>query len=179
MHAVFAAGNILIGVLESSWWFLTAGIYYAVLGIARLILLARKNRASEAFFGRFTGRMLMLTSLPLLGTAILCSVRDVGTKFHEIVMISMALYAFSKVTLAILHLVKANKETSPIAPSLRGIALADALVSIASLQRSMLVSFGEMSAEEIRLFNALTSIGVSLLIFLLGAYFLKKTNRNT
>jgi divalent metal cation (Fe/Co/Zn/Cd) transporter len=89
-------------------------------------------------------------------------------------MITMALYAFTKVTLAIINLTKARRQRSSAESALRSISLADALVSIASLQRSMLVSFGEMTASEIRLFNILTGSGVCILVFILGLNLLMK-----
>ena len=80
----------------------------------------------------------------------------------------MALYAFTKVTLAIINLIKVRKTSGRVYRALRNISLADALVSIASLQRSMLVSFGDMPATDIQLFNALTGTGVCIIIALLG-----------
>lgn len=52
--------------------------------------------------------------------------------------------------------------------TIRNIALADAAVSIFSMQRSMLVSFEGMTPENIRIMNICTGIGVCLLVFLLG-----------
>ena len=112
--------------------------------------------------------------MPLLGIAIIASVRDVGNRFHEIIMISIALYSFGKITLAIISLVKAKKHSSCAELSLRHISFADAVVSIASLQRSMLVSFGEMPISQIRIFNTATSSAASVLVFLLGIWLIKR-----
>ena len=57
---------------------------------------------------------------------------------------------------------------SPVLRTLRNIALADACVSIYSLQRSMLVSFPGMEAAEIQLFNILTGTAVWLTVLFLG-----------
>jgi len=46
--------------------------------------------------------------------------------------------------------------------------LADACVSIFALQRSMLVSFGEMSETDICIFNAVIGSAVCVIVFLLG-----------
>lgn len=110
----------------------------------------------------------MLSALPLLGIVILCSIIETGTKFHEIVMIAIALYAFSKITLAIIHLIGSKKRNSESERILRSISLADAAVSIAALQRSMLVSFEGMTAPEIKIFNIATGSAVCLFVFLVG-----------
>ena len=160
----YAAVNLFIGFSEPSWWFISVGIYYFILCATRSAVIAARKKDLKFF----VGVMLIITALPLLAIAIISSVRDTGNKFHEIVMITMALYAFTKVTLAIINLIKVKKQSAPFEISLRNISLADALVSIASLQRSMLVSFGEMSVSDIHLFNILTGSGVSVLVFLLG-----------
>ena len=87
----------------------------------------------------------MLLSLSLVGTVILAVVRDRGIVMHEIVMIAMAAYTFTKITLAVINLVKARKSASAKIVTLRNISLSDACVSIFALQRSMLVSFKGMT----------------------------------
>ena len=93
-----------------------------------------------------------------------------GIKHHEIVMITIALYTFTKITLAIINLVKVKQYPSPVFKALRSISFADALVSVFSLQRSMLVSFEGMSAGDIRLFNILTGGAVCVAVLILGLH---------
>jgi hypothetical protein len=45
------------------------------------------------------------------------------------------------------------------------------------MQRSMLVSFGEMETATIKLMNILTGIGVCLIVFSLGIALILNTNR--
>ena len=117
---------------------------------------------------RFVGVLLLILSIPLAGTVILAVVEDRGQKLHEILMIAMAAYAFTKITLATINLVKARKHNTPKQLILRNLSFADAFVSIFALQRSMLVSFGEMKVSHIMLFNILTGTAVWLIVLLLG-----------
>lgn len=175
VDTIYAVGNLFVGITENSWWFTMTGVYYLILSATRFTVLI-VNKTKRAYFTpKFTGCMLMSTALPLLAIALLCSVRDTGNKFHEIIMITIALYAFSRITLAIINLIKFRKHKSAVEVSLRSISLATAFVSIASLQRSMLVSFGSMSTDEIRLFNVMTSIGVCILVFLIGLLLFRGT----
>ena len=118
--------------------------------------------------------MLMLLAVPLVGTVILAVVRDRGIVMHEIVMIAMAVYAFSKITLTIINLVKSKNSASAKHVTLRNISFADACVSIFALQRSMLVSFGDMSQNDIRIFNAVIGSAVCVIIFILGLNLVRK-----
>ena len=166
----WAIGNLLLGVWMPSAWFFTVGVYFLVLSFARFIVLLTKRCANERFLYRFTGGVLIGLALPLAGIVVLTSVRDRGTRFHMILMIAIACYAFVKITVAIVNLVRTRKERAPAITVLGNISLADALVSIATLQRSMLVSFEGMTAVEIRIFNIATGTAVCLAVLALGLY---------
>lgn len=173
INFVYSIYNAYLGLTSQSWWFITLSLYYIVLSVTRFALLQIKRKANgnlstELFAKRFTGIMLIVLSVTLMGTAIISAFRDTGTKHHEIVMITIALYSFTKVTLAIINLVKSKGDDSPVIKTLRNISFADAFVSIFSLQRSMLVSFPGMAENDIRIFNILTGLGVCILVFLLG-----------
>lgn len=115
----------------------------------------------------------MLLSFQLVGTVILAVIRDRGIVMHEIAMITMALYSFTKITFAIMNFIKARKSTSGKLVTLRNIALSDACVSIFALQRSMLVSFGDMSERDICIFNAVIGAVICVIVFLLGLNLVK------
>ena len=155
-----------MGLLTSSWWLLTLGSYYLVLSIVRFVVL--RSKSEERFIAKFTGWMLILLSIPLVGTVILSVVRDRGHERHMIVMIALATYAFTKITLATINLIKARRSTSATLITLRNISFADAFVSIFALQRSMLVSFEGMTEAEIVIMNATLGSAVCVIVFLLG-----------
>lgn len=155
-----------MGFVTSSWWLLTLGSYYFLLSVVRFVALCSKVK--ESFINRFTGWMLMILCVSLVGTVILSVVRDRGHELHMIVMIGMAAYAFTKITLATIHLIKSRRSISPRLITLRNISFADALVSIFALQRSMLVSFEGMTENEIVTMNAFLGSAVCVTVFLLG-----------
>ena len=171
-NLVFAGYHLAVGLMSGSWWLLTLGSYYLILSIVRFAVL--RGGWSDRFMTRFTGRMLMALSLPLLGTVILSVVRDRGHKFHMIVMIAMAAYAFTKITLATINLVKSRRNACASISALRSISLADAFVSIFALQRSMLVSFDGMTEGEILIMNAVFGSAVCVTVFLLGLNLARK-----
>ena len=165
----FSAYHLVLGVLTSSWWLLTLGAYYLILSVVRFVALRCKGRSVI----KFTGVMLIILSVSLVGTVILSVVRDRGYELHMIVMIAMATYAFTKITFATVNLIKARRSTSASLITLRNISFADAFVSIFALQRSMLVSFEGMSEVEIVIMNAALGSAVCALVFLLGVNLLR------
>ena len=173
VNIAFGGYNIVIGCVTRSWWLLTIGTYYAVLSVVRYTVL-RSKKENTAFIKQFTGILLMVMSLPLAGTVVLATVQDRGTVYHEIVMITIAVYAFTKITLASVNLAKSRGNASLKVKTLRNISFADAFVSIFSLQRSMLVSFGEMAESTIRIMNIATGSAVCVIVFLLGVNLLRK-----
>lgn len=169
----YAVYNCVIGLTAFSWWFITAGAYYTVLTAARFCILKIRQKAGgdpdlESFAGRVTGILLVMLSFCIVGVNVLSALEDRGTVYHEIIMITIAAFTFSKITAAIIGMVKVRHHTSPVAVTLRNLSMADACVSILTLQRSMLVSFPGMSPAEIRLFNIMTGTAVWVIVLLLG-----------
>ncbi len=170
-NVLFGVYHLVFGVVSSSWWLLTLGTYYLILSIVRFAVLISKSR--EGFITKFTGGMLITLSLPLAGTVILSLVRDRGHQLPMVVMIAMAAYSFTKITLATIQLVKSRRNASAAHMTLRNISFADAFVSIFALQRSMLVSFEGMTETEILIMNALLGVAVCVIVFLLGLNLLR------
>ena len=173
LNAAYAFGNCMIGFFTHSWWFITVGAYYTVLAITRFSVLQIKRKASdsydtELFARRFTGVLLVVLSFCIVGVNIMSAVKDRGTAFHEIVMITIAAYSFTKITISIIGMVKIKHSASAVLKTLRNISLADACASIYTMQRSMLVSFPGMEAVEILLLNMFTGTAVWIIVLLLG-----------
>ena len=172
-NAAYALGNCTIGFFTHSWWFITVGAYYTVLAITRFSVLQVKRKAKDnydtvLFARRITGILLVVLSFCIVGVNIMSAVKDRGTAHHEIVMITIATYTFTKITVAIIGMVKTKRSDLPVSQTLRNISLADACVSIYTMQRSMLVSFPGMEAADILLLNIFTGTAVWVVILLLG-----------
>lgn len=175
-NLVFSLYYIIWGMLNHSWWMFTIGIYYLILCIVRYIVLRNKRTDSGALFA---GIMLMVLTLPLFGTIILSFIKDRGTVFHLIVMLIIAIYSFTKITLAAIHWIKSRRIMSKRWMALRNISFADAFVSIFSLQRSMLVSFEGMTDIEIKIMNLATGVSVCIIVFFLGLDLVRRVNKSS
>lgn len=183
VNFIYGVGNCILGFLAHSWWFIAVGAYYAVLTMTRFSVLQIKRKAhgnydNELFARRITGVLLVALSACIVGVNILSALKERGTAFHEIVMIAIATYTFTKITTAIIGMVKARHTASPVILTLRNISLADACVSIYTMQRSMLVSFPGMEAAGIQLLNILTGTAVWIVVLFLGVGLIRKDRRN-
>ena len=173
LNFIYAFANSVMGFITHSWWFITIGAYYVVLTVTRYSVLQIRKKANgdyetELFARRITGILLVVLSFCIVGVNILSAIKDRGTDFHEIVMITIATYTFTKITISIIGMVKAKRSASPVLKTLRNISLSDACVSIYSMQRSMLVSFPGMEEKEILLLNIFTGTAVWIVVLLLG-----------
>ena len=113
-NVAYALGNCIIGFLTHSWWFITVGAYYAVLTVTRYSVLQIRRKANgkydtELFARRITGILLVVLSFCIVGVNIMSAVKDRGTAFHEIVMITIATYTFTKITIAIIGMAKTKR----------------------------------------------------------------------
>ena len=173
VNFIYGIGNCILGFLTTSWWLITVGAYYTVLATTRFAVLqirrkAKGNYDMELFAKRITGILLVLLSFCVMGVNVLSVLKERGTAFHEIIMITIATYTFTKITIAILGMIKVRHSASPVLKTLRNISLADACVSVYTMQRSMLVTFPGMAAAEIRILNILTGAAVWIVVVLLG-----------
>ncbi len=169
----FAIYYLTVGLISSSWWLLTLATYYLILSIVRFVVLRSKSK--NRFITKFTGWMLIALSIPLAGTVILSVVRDRGHVFSIVVMLVMAIYSFTKITLSTINLIKSRRSSSTFLIALRNISFADAFVSIFALQRSMLTSFEGMNVSEIVIMNSVVGSVICIMVFLLGLNLLKKS----
>lgn len=194
VNALYAVGNLALGLYGRSYWFVNVGAYYLILAVMRFSAVVCERRAlrgedvTELFVQKFSGIMLLALSIVLCVAVYLSVNFEMSRQNGEIIMIAMAAYTFTKVVLAIINFVKRNRLNSHLLATIRCISLADAAVSVFSLQRSMLVSFGEMEPETIRVFNICTGAGVCVTVAALGLWMAlspfagrkrnKKENRN-
>jgi len=179
LNFAFGIYNAVLGMINQSYWFLALAAYFIVLGVMRFAVVLTEKKSgssvSDVFIMRFTGALLLFMGITLAGITYISASEEKGDRHGEIVMITIAAFTFTKITFAIINFVKAKKDNSATVRVLRNIALADAAVSIFTLQRSMLVSFEGMTSSDIFLMNCLTGTAVYILMFILGVNLMAKS----
>lgn len=180
-NLAYALYNGVLGAVTQSLWFISMCAYYILLSIMRFsaVLYERRKGSeksidTEIFVMRFSGVLLMGLAVVLSGLVYLSLTKEIASQYRQIVMITIATYTFIKITLAVINFVKVKKKKSPLLSTIRNIACADAAASVLSLQRSMLVSFGNMDSRQACFMNAITGAVICLTVFSLGAYMAAK-----
>lgn len=173
-NLAYALYHGALGVLALSWWFAALAGYYAILSVARFsVLLSSRRRGGRDMepgsAGRAAGLLLMLLSAALGGSVLLTLTDHTEAPRNTIVMITIAAYTFTKLTLAVVNSVRACRRRSALLRALRGVSCADAAASLLALQRAMLATFPGMSPREVLWMNGGTGGAVCLFIFAAGA----------
>lgn len=177
--------QLSLGVHHRSGWFYTLAGYYGCLGLMRLVLLLytlghreKPDYPNEWKHYRRCGWTFLALNLALSVRLFLLLAENRLVRHHEITTIAMAAYTFTSLTMAIINLVKYRKYNSPVFSASKAISLALALVSILTLESTMLVTFGEaMPATTVNLFMALSGGGVSVLILAMAVYMIATANQ--
>lgn len=175
VNVLYACYNGVLGLLNQSAWFVNMFAYYAILSVMRIsaVWFAWRHRTADAaeaerLVSRLCGALLIVMSLVLSGMVFISLSWDVAVRYHEIVMISIAAYTFSKLTAAIVRAVRQRRRHGPLLTAIRTVGYAEVAASVLTLQRSMLVSFGEMEPGKIRRMNGLSGAAVCVFVLALG-----------
>lgn len=169
-NLLYALYNGVLGVWNRSVWLVTLCAYYAILAVMRFaaVLYHRRDDGGDRFAARLTGWLLILLSLVLAGVTWLSLSQNTAVRYGTIVMITIATYTFTKITLAVIRAVKAKGDPSGTLASIRCIGYAEVAASVFALQKSMFVSFGGAGDEKAHLMNILTGSVVWLFVLILG-----------
>ena len=182
VNLVFAAFNGVVGITARSAWYGSLSAYYLLLCTMRLLsvsyakqIYTQKDRDAglerrELKVYLSCGVMLSVSSIALGGAVIMLVGGDGGVSYPGLMVYAVATYTFYRLTLAIVNMVKARKESSLLLTTLRNISYSDSLVSLLSLQSALFAAFGRDAGELVPTMNALTGAGVCLMIVGLGMY---------
>ena len=171
----FAAYHGVIAGLYHSVWFGAFATYYIILLILRggIVLYHGKRRGKEREKEteirkyRACGIGLMVTISALSATIWEMVQNSAATRRAGLMIYVVATYTFYKITMSIIHFVRAKKQDDHTVDALRNVNVADAAVALLALQASMLQEFSQTGLP---IANALTGAGVCLFVFGLGLY---------
>ena len=143
--------------------------------VIRFILLHHIERKKDAGLieeyrsYRISAVLMMFINLTLSGIVLNMIVKNEAAAYSDIYVITSAAYTFYILTVSIIDLVKYRKYKSPVMSSAKAIRFAQALVSLLSLEASMLVQFGDDESYR-RLMLALTGAGVCIIVLAMSVY---------
>ena len=175
INLAYSAFKLISGIFYSSLWIEAFAVYYILLSVIRFILLHHIERKKDAGLieeyrsYRISAVLMMFINLTLSGIVLNMIVKNEAAAYSDIYVITSAAYTFYILTVSIIDLVKYRKYKSPVMSSAKAIRFAQALVSLLSLEASMLVQFGEDESYR-RLMLALTGAGVCIIVLAMSVY---------
>ena len=149
-NALYGVFQIWLGFYHNTFWFYSLGIYYICLAIMRFFLAhhTRKYAPGEQMETelkkyRACGWVFLVMNLALSLIVFFMVYWNRTFTHHMITAIAMAAYTFTSFTFAIINVVKFKKYNSPVFSASKAISLAAALVSMLTLESTMLTAFRE------------------------------------
>lgn len=178
-NGIYAIFQLCLGIYHHSLWFYALSVYYASLALMRLSLAHytvhhEPGQWLRREFGlyRSCGIVFLVMNLALTVIIFYMVIQGRTMRHHEITTISMAAHTFTTLTMSIVNVIKYRRLGSPVFSASKDISLAAALVSMLTLESTMLTTFhdGSMSALTQKLFLGISGCAVSLFIVSMAIY---------
>lgn len=153
--AAFAAYNVFLGMRTGGAWFYHIGVYYALLTCARAAILLseaknlrEQNEENKIIREKRTFRRVaaftILIDLCIAAPIAMMTLGKKNVNAGTIAAITIAAYTTYKITAAIVRFNKAKSRAErPCIKQLRQIGVNDALVSVLSLQNTLISVFSQ------------------------------------
>ena len=109
------------------------------------------------------------------GVIVLIYTSNMYFEYAGLMIYAIAAFTFYKLTLAIVNMFKAHKQTDLCIQSIRNINLANALISLLVLQVALFQAFSPQSNTSFA--NALTGGAIAIAIISLGIFMIIKSNK--
>ena len=153
----YAVLQFLLGIFYNSLWFYSTFAYYILLGGIRFLLFKHtsKYQVNEEMWLEnkkylFSAWLLLIMNLALTVIVIFVVKYNRALNLDMITTIALAAYTFLTLAFAIVNLVKSKKYNSPVFSAIRSINFIASVVSMFTLEATMLTTFGQGSSAEFR-----------------------------
>ena len=166
---VYSIYNFLVGFLVGTVWHIAIGIYYFLLLIVKIILLRAKSnsRMSTKLF-ILTSTLLFLISLSLVIPIIMMLKNQRPVSIPLTVAIGIAAYTTYKVTVAVISFVKRGFSDNLLVAEVAAIGLIEAIVSVLTLQNTLIVVNGGAGDKGLVILSAISStVGLIGILYLI------------
>ena len=149
-NALYGIFQLWLGFYHHTFWFCSLGGYYICLAVMRFFLVRHTRKyapgekmQAELMKYRACGIVFLVMNLSLALIIFFMVYWNRTFEHHMITAITMAAYTFTALTTAIVNVIKYRKYNSPVYSASKAISLAAALVSMLTLESTMLTTFGD------------------------------------
>lgn len=178
-NIIFAVFNGAVGIVSHSAWFGTLSAYYILLSIMRAGIVRQERRLvvikdkrervrRELWVYRINSVLFIFMAVVLAGAVVLLLNSQGGKNYPGFTIYAVAAYAFYKIIMSTIQVIRVGKRKSPILSITRRIGYIDSCVSILTLQTAMFASFANGEEEFIKVMNGITGAVVCVMVLSLG-----------
>ncbi len=178
INLFYAIIKLISGIWYSSPWTVFVAIYYMLLAVLRFLLLrylrgdknnSEVNLTAEFRWYRIVGWLMLLINLTLSGM-VLHMMGDLADPIsNEILVIASAAYTFYAVTMSVVDVIRYRRYQSPVISAAKAIRFTAALISLLSLEISMLLQYSTDIVLS-RWMTALTGAAVCAVVVATSVY---------
>lgn len=184
LYSFFKIGT---GIIFHSVWDGAMAGYYIVLSVIRFVLVKSDRQAlrEENTEGnyitalrryRLTGILMLVLNIAMSAMIIQMLWQNKSVSYTGTIIYASATYTFYIVVISIVNLVKYYKLHNPILSAAKMLNFAVALMSLFSLQTTMILEFG--NDEDFRqIMNSLSGAGVLIIVFGMAIYMIMRSNK--
>lgn len=185
-NTAYALLQLGMGFWHHTFWFYSLAGYYIALAVMRFFLVRHTSRhkpgelmKEELIKYRACGIVFLLMNLALALIIFFMVYWNRTFNHHEITTITIAAYTFASLTMAIMNVVKYRKYNSPVYSASKAISLTAALVSMLTLESTMLTTFGDgtMDLTTRRIMLGATGGVISVFIIGMAIYMIVQSNK--
>lgn len=183
VNCTYALLQFGLGVYHTTIWYYSMAAYYLMLAVMRFYLLGYtkkhapgENRKKEWCRYRFCGVILVGMNLTLAVIVFYITWQNRTFFHHMITTIAMAAYTFTAFTMAVVNLIRYRKYKSPVFSAAKVIGLVAAMVSMLTLETTMLTVFGKGETGDFnRVITGTTGAVVTLTVLVMAVYMIVKS----
>lgn len=179
LSVLFAVYNLVVGVIFNLVWNFSVSFYYLFLALTKAIILYKEFKWRKLNFEDKTDKrtnliktenvFLLVIDFFLIAPIILMLLqKKPSANFGMIFTIAMATYTTYKIVIACINYTSSQKTNNLTLHGLKVISLKEAIVSIVTLQNTMILVFGDFN--EMLLLSTCTSIGMYLSLLIISIY---------
>lgn len=185
-NTAYALLHLGMGFWHHSFWFCSLAGYYIFLAVMRFFLVRFTSKhkpgekmREELFKYRTCGWIFLGMNIMLSLMVFFMVYWNRTFRHHEITTIALAAYTFTAFTVAIINIVKYRKYNSPVYTASKAISLTAAVVSILTLEATMLTTFGDgsMSILTRKIMLGCTGGVVSVFIIIMAIFMIAQSSK--
>lgn len=176
----FALFNETLGIINSSSFYITIGIYYLLLAVLKFTIFINNRKIKsidqndkkifELNIYEKSGIIMLILDICFISSVIQMILGKKSINNNEIIAIAMAAFTFYKLSLAIYNLFKARRYNNYVIQAVRNITFVDALTSLISLEVTMLYVFQSENDGSMFVLKIVTGCVVSIMAMVISIY---------